>query len=95
MRALFHVHIYSVRGFFIESFMPGPIAKSVASLIADTGVVSWISAQPYTFTEIYFEIVSMVILLLPLIKEGLLSVTSGSKCPEYWLTIYVYIEDLK
>ena len=95
VRALLHVHIYSVRGFFIESFMPGPIEQSEVSQIANTGVVSWISAQPYTFAEIYCEVVSMVIHLLPLINEGLLSVTSGSMCPEYWLTVYVYIEDLK
>ena len=34
----------------------------------------------YTFMEIDHEIFSMVILLLPLIKEGLLSVTSKSMC---------------
>ena len=95
VRALFHVHIYSVRGFFIEIFMPGPIAQSTASQIANTGVVSWILAQPYAFVEIYCGIISMVIFLLLLIKEGLLSVRSGSMYPEYWLTVNVYIEDLK
>ena len=34
----------------------------------------------YTFMEIDHEIFFMVILLLPLIKEGLLSVTSKSMC---------------
>ena len=69
--------------------MPGSIEQSEASQIANTGVVSWIWAQPYTFVEIYCGIISMVILLLLPIKEGLLSVRSGSMCPEYWLTVYV------
>ena len=42
--------------------------------------------RPHTFVEIYCEIFSTVILLLPLIKEGLLSVTSEGMCTEYWLT---------
>ena len=36
--------------------------------------------------EIYHEIFSIFILLLPLIQERLLSVTSESMCTEYWLT---------
>ena len=66
--------------------MLGPVAQSVASLIADLGLVSSISAQPSTFVEIDHEIFSTAILLLPLIQEGLLSVTSESMCTEYWLT---------
>ena len=38
------------------------------------------------FVEIDREIISMVILLLPLIKEGLLSVTNESMWTKYWLT---------
>ena len=56
------------------------------SLIADPGVVILISAQPHTFVETDREIFSTVILLLPLIQEGLLSVTSEIMCTEYWLT---------
>ena len=54
-------------------FMPCPVEQSVASLIADPGVVSLITVQPHTFLEIDHEIFSKVILLLPLIQEGLLS----------------------
>ena len=55
----------------------GPLAQSAASLTAvDPGVASLILAQPYTFMEI--DIIAMVI-LLPLIEEGLLSVTTGNR----------------
>ena len=40
----------------------------------------------HTFVDIDHEIISMVILLLPLIQEGLLSVTHESMCTKYWLT---------
>ena len=56
----------------------GLIAQSVARLIPVPGVVSSITAQPHTLVEIYCEIFSTNILLLPLIYEGLLSVTSVS-----------------
>ena len=42
----------------------------------------------HTFMETDREIYSMVILPLPLIQEGLLSVTSESMCTKYWLTVY-------
>ena len=48
----------------------GPVAQSVASLIADPEIVSSIPARPHTFVEVDHEIFSMVILLLPLIKNG-------------------------
>ena len=57
--------------------------QSVASLIADPGVLSSIPALPHTFMEVDFEIFSPVILFLQLIQEGLLSVTSKSMCTEY------------
>ena len=66
--------------------MPVPVAQSVVSLITDPGVMSSITAWSHTFAEINHEIFSKVILLLPLIQEGLLSVTSKSMCIEYWLT---------
>ena len=56
-------------------------------LTADLGVVSSILALSHTFMEIDHEIISTVILLLELIQERLLSVTSESMCcMKYWLT---------
>ena len=52
--------------------------QSVESTTADPGVTSLIPARSHTFVEINHEIVSMFNLLLPLIQEGLLSVTSES-----------------
>ena len=59
--------------------MPGFVVQSVASpiIIADPGVMSLIPTDPI---EIDHEIFSNVILLLPLVKEGLLLVTSESMC---------------
>ena len=75
------------------NFEPGLIAQSVTVGVrlrrcptADPGVASSIPAQSHTFVEIDHEIISTVILLLPLIQEGLLSVTSKSMCTKYWLT---------
>ena len=53
----------------------GPIAQSVASLIADPGVVRLIPARSHTFVEIGSEIFATIV-LFPLIKERLLSVTN-------------------
>ena len=64
----------------------GPVAQSVASSTADPGIVSLFLARSHTFVGIDHEIISTVILLLPLIQGGLLSVTSESICSEYWLT---------
>ena len=44
--------------------------------------------RSHTFMENDHEIISTVILLLRLIQEGLLSVTSESMCTKYWLTAY-------
>ena len=60
---------------------------SLGITLADPGVGSLIRVRPHTVMEIDHEIFSTVI-LLPLIEEGLLSVTSESMCPEYWLTAY-------
>ena len=49
-----------------------------SEFFADTGVVS--ITRPNTFAGIDHEIVSIVVLLLPLIQEGMLSVTSESVC---------------
>ena len=48
-------------------------------------------ALPLTFVEIYNEIFYTVIFSLPLIQEGLLSVTIESMCTEYWLTTLVML----
>ena len=69
----------------MHPYGPGPVAQSVACLTADPGIASLIPAQSQTFVEIDREIISMVVLLL-LIQEGLLSVTSESMCTKYWLT---------
>ena len=52
-------------------------------LTADPGVASSIQAQSHTFLEIDHEIISTAILLLPLIQEGLLSVTRESMCMKW------------
>ena len=71
----------------MHSFLiPGPLAQSITGLTADPGVASSILAQSHTFMEIDHEIISTVIILLLLIQEGLLSVTSESMCMKYWLT---------
>ena len=51
------------------------IAQLVASPTADPGITSLIPAGSHIFVELDHEIISMVILLFPLIQEGL-SVTS-------------------
>ena len=43
-------------------------------------------AQFHTLVEIDHEIIFTANLLLPLIQEGLLSVTNESMCTKYWLT---------
>ena len=65
----------------------GPVVQLVASPIADPEVVSSIPAMPQTFMEIDREIFSMIILLHPLIQEGLLSVTNKSMCTECWFRL--------
>ena len=52
----------------------------VASQFADPGVMSLIMAGLHTFVETDHEIFSTVILLHPLIQEGLLSVTNENMC---------------
>ena len=69
-----------------ESNSLGTGLHHVACLTADSEVAGLIPAQSHTLVEIDDEIISMVILLLLLIQEGLLSVTSESICIKYWLT---------
>ena len=57
-----------------------PLGQSVASPIADPGVVSSISAWPHTLVEIDHQIISTIFLLIWLIQEVLLSVTRECVC---------------
>ena len=54
----------------------------VVSLIADPGVVNFILA--HSPVEIDHQIFSVTLLLIPLIYEGLVSVTRESMCTKYW-----------
>ena len=58
----------------------GPVAQSVASLLAVPGGVSSIPSRLHTFLEIYHKILSAVILLIPLIQERLLQAKMCSDC---------------
>ena len=51
---------------------PGSVAQLVASSTSGPMVVSLIPDRSHTFVEIDHQIISMVILLLPLFPEGLL-----------------------
>ena len=62
------------------------VAQSVASLTVDPGVASLIPARSNTFGEMDHEIISTVILLLPLIQGRMLSCTSESMYTKYWLS---------
>ena len=66
----------------------GPVAQSVTSQTADPVVANSIPAQYNTLMEIDHELIYTVVLLLPLIQDGLLSVISESTCmcTKYWLT---------
>ena len=71
---------------YLIHITPGLLAQSVMHLTADPGVAGLIPARSHIFMKIDHEIISKVI-LLPLIQEGLLSVTSESMCTKYWLTV--------
>ena len=88
--AAFHLGLHCLSKYSFRTHQdtkgPGPVAQLVTSLTADPGVASSIPTRSHTFMEIDHEITSTVILLLPLIQEGLLSVTSESMCTRYSLT---------
>ena len=67
--------IITVKSIFVN-MMPGPVAQSIATSTTDPGATSKIPAWFYTLMEIDHEIISIFILLLPLIQERLMSVTS-------------------
>ena len=79
-----NLHEYIVT--HIDKLRPGPVAQSIASPTADPGVASSIPARSHIFVNIDHMIISMVILFLLLILEGLLSVTSENMSTKYWLT---------
>ena len=66
--------------------VPDPLAQSVATLIAESGVMSLILAWSHTFMEIDNEIYTTFIPLYPLIQEGLVSVARESMWTKYFLT---------
>ena len=59
--------------------VPGPVAQIQGSQVLPL-------AQSHTFVVIDHEMISTVILFLPLIQEGLLTDTSKSMCTKCWLT---------
>ena len=63
---MFYIYNPMIISEIIEPLM-GPEAHSIASQIADPGVMSLIPARCHTFMEIDCEIFSTIILLLPLI----------------------------
>ena len=66
--------------------LPGPFVRSVTRLTVDPGVTRLNLARSHTFQEIDHEIFSTSIILLPLIHEGLFSVTRESMCTKFWLS---------
>ena len=70
----------------VNRYFTGCVTQLVTSLTADPEVPNLIPAWSHTSMEIDHEIISSAILLLPLIQDGLLSVTSESMCMKYWLT---------
>ena len=74
-------------------YVPGRVAQSVTCLATDTcltadpGVANSIPARYHTFVEIDHEIISTVILLLPLIYSRRVVVSYKRKyVHKYWLT---------
>ena len=61
----------------VPRFTTRAVAQSVVSPTADPGVANSILARSHTFDEIDHEMISIII--LPLIQEGLLSVTSENE----------------
>ena len=69
------------------------VVQSVFSPTVNPGVASLILARSHTFMEMDHEIIFMVI-LLTLIQEGLLTITSESMCTMYRLTALVKLVSL-
>ena len=66
---------------------PGSVAHSDARSTGDREVVSSrLRSGPILSVRLIMNFFSMVILSLPLIQEGKLSVTCERMCTEYWIT---------
>ena len=69
-----------------------PITARLISIVNTYLVYNWCAdgrgfdphVRQHSFVVIGHEIISTVILSLPLIKEGQLSVTGEIKCTKYW-----------
>ena len=82
-KASYFAHFTQLYPFKVTTTMGSLKKQLVANPTADPGAANLIPAQSHTFVEIDHEIIFTVILLLILlIQEGLLSVTSK----KYWLT---------
>ena len=74
-RSISSINVKRYETVWNKNLRPGRVAQSVkclatdASLTADPGVASSIQARSHTFVEIDHEIISTVILLLPLISS--------------------------
>ena len=75
----YNININSLIGLRV----PGHVAQSVASPTADPGVASSIPARSHTFMEIFHEMISTVILLLPPPSTDSRRVVV-SICTKYW-----------
>ena len=72
-----YMHIFYYLSIYWFDTSLGQVVQSVASPIADPGVLSLNDeARAPPFVEIDQEIFSTIILFLPLIQEGLVSVTN-------------------
>ena len=69
-RNISNVQKFEIQTVWHSDVIPGLIGQLVTSLTADPGGVSSILARSHTFVENKHDIISMVILLLPLIQEN-------------------------
>ena len=60
---------YAIEIYCDVPYLAGPVAQLVVSSTADPAIMSLILAQSHTLVEIDHEIISAVILLLPLIQD--------------------------
>ena len=65
---------------YSQFYGPGSVMQLVASPTAYPGIANSIPSQSHTFVEFDHELIFTVIILLPLIQEGLMSVTGESMC---------------
>ena len=82
-RHYWYKKMFWILGLKFTKCLPVPVVQTEASLTTDPGVASLILGRSHTFMEIDHEIISTVILLLLLIQEELMSVTSKNMCTKY------------